>query len=237
MFWGLALFVVVLIVAVYSGIPVLWTRTLHRSSRRYTNAAGRVALTFDDGPHPVYTPKLLDVLKEKNTKATFFVIVKKALQYPQVIERMLLEGHEVQVHGYRHHFVPFLHPRATANQCLGAKRALHNRFEVESTVYRPPWGACNLVTLWLLKRHRITMCLWSVMVGDWRKTDPTLLVQKISARLTNRSIIVLHDSDDTFGAEATAPENVIAAMHDIIDIIRGRGYDFVPISECVKGGA
>lgn len=230
--WFIGVTIFVVLVA-YCGFPVMWTRMFRLSSRHLTRLDGRVALTFDDGPHPVYTPKLLDVLRQVGATATFFVIVHKALEYPEIVERMIAEGHEVQVHGYRHHFVPFLHPWATARQCIGAQRALSTRFKVRSMVYRPPWGACNIVTLWLLRRHGITMCLWSVMVGDWRRTEPEVLVRRIGAKLTNQGIIVLHDSDETYGAQTESPCNVITAIPSIVALVRQRGYEFVRISECI----
>ncbi|GLG00202.1 polysaccharide deacetylase familiy protein [Alicyclobacillus hesperidum subsp. aegles] len=230
--WLIGLIVFCILVA-YCGVPVLWTRVFHLSSRRYTNKPGKVALTFDDGPHPEYTPQLLDVLKSCGVRATFFVIVDHALKYPEIVERMKAEGHEVQVHGERHLFVPFLHPVLTYRQSIGASRILQQRFGVLANVYRPTWGACNLATLFFLPRHDMHMLLWSVMVGDWRRTEPGELVRRVSDKLSDRAVIVLHDSDWSYGAERGAPLQVIAAIPEIVQAVRERGCDFALASECV----
>jgi peptidoglycan/xylan/chitin deacetylase (PgdA/CDA1 family) len=228
--WLLAL-LVFLVLVVYCGLPVLWTRIFHLKAYRRLRDPKRVALTFDDGPHPVYTPKLLDALAEQQVKATFFIVVQRALKCPDIVKRMKDEGHEVQIHGDRHYFVPFLPPRATAHQCIGAQMAIERKFGIRSDVYRPPWGACNLATLMLMRRAGLRMCLWTIMVGDWRRTDPSTLVRRVVDRLHGGAIIVLHDSDVSFGAEEGAPEHVIEAMPDMIRSIRSRGYEFSLVSE------
>ncbi|WP_367306982.1 polysaccharide deacetylase family protein [Alicyclobacillus acidocaldarius] len=224
--------VVLAVLVVYAGLPFVWTRGLGRSCIRRTPKPGCVALTFDDGPHPVYTPRLLDALREAGARATFFVIAEHALRHPEIVERMLAEGHEVQVHGYRHWFVPLLPPGLTARQCVGARDILAQRFGIDPRVYRPTWGACNLATLVMLRRSRMSMLLWSVMVGDWRRTPPEELARRILAKLDARSVIVLHDSDESPGAERGAPESVIAAIPAVVEEVRRRGYTFVLASEC-----
>lgn len=222
--------VVFVVLLMYCGFPVLWTRVLHQSSYRSLCAPDRVALTFDDGPHPVYTPKLLDVLAHLEVKATFFVVAERAMRHPDIIERMKAEGHEVQVHANRHLFVPFLDPWSTAEQCLGARAALRRRFSVRADVYRPTWGACNLATLFYLRKSGIKMCLWTIMVGDWHRTDPSELTRRVVSRIHDGAVIVLHDAD-SFGAEEGAPQHVIEAMPTMVSKIREKGYTFSLVSE------
>ncbi|MFD1673204.1 polysaccharide deacetylase family protein [Alicyclobacillus fodiniaquatilis] len=231
--WWIIAGLIVLMLLCYCVAPVIWTRTFRKSCIYQTNQSGTVSLTFDDGPHPVYTPQLLDVLNALNVKATFFVLSHRAKQHPALIERMIYEGHDVEVHGHRHWFVPLLHPSATYRQCIGASRALISAFDIDSRVYRPTWGACNLATLLFIRVHRMRLCTWSVMVGDWRKTAPAELVDRIAKKLTDGAIIVLHDSDHTLGAEHGAPKEVIAAIPAIVQLVRAQGYQFVTISECV----
>ncbi|WAH38798.1 polysaccharide deacetylase family protein [Alicyclobacillus dauci] len=233
MSWWMLAVAIMLILFIYSGWPVIWTRVFHRSCIRLTNRPNSVSLTFDDGPDPAYTPRLLDVLKEHNVHASFFVLARKAREHPEIIKRMLDEGHDVQIHGFQHWFVPLLHPVATYEQCLGAAKALSARFGTVPLVYRPTWGACNLITLLIMRFSRMRLCTWSVMVGDWRRTEPTELVRRIEKKLGDGSIIVLHDSNDTFGAEDGAADRVILAIPAIVDLVRRKGYHFIRISECV----
>ncbi|GEO26939.1 polysaccharide deacetylase family protein [Alicyclobacillus acidoterrestris] len=230
--WLLVIFIVLILWIIYSAWPTFWTRVC-KHSMQTTGLPDTVSLTFDDGPNPTYTPRLLDELKAQDIKATFFVLSERAQQYREIVERMLKEGHDVQVHGSRHWFVPLLHPFAARMQCVGAARALQASFCVTPHVYRPTWGAANLASLFFVRRSGMRLCTWNVMVGDWRNTEPEELVRRIVGKLENQSIIVLHDSDHTFGAETGAPENVIRAIPAISEAVRSRGLRFVRICDCL----
>lgn len=224
--------VVLLLLILYSGVPVLLTRVFHAWSHRRTAQVGQVALTFDDGPHPTYTPQLLDALRVHDVKATFFVIVDQARLYPDIVQRMVAEGHDVQVHGYQHWFVTLLDPWTTVRQCVRSRRDLERQFGVQSSVYRPPWGACNAFALYLMRKHHMKMCLWNVMVGDWRVTPAEEIVRRIEKKFTRDAIIVLHDNGN-FGAQREAPERVIEAIPGIVQLVKSRGCEFARISECI----
>jgi peptidoglycan-N-acetylglucosamine deacetylase len=213
---------ILLVIFIYSIWPNLWTRVLRQSLHRGPNELRRVALTFDDGPHPMYTPRLLDALKEHGARATFFVIAEKASSYPDVICRMLSEGHDVEVHGYTHALVPILSPRLTIKQFDESQLLLRNQFGIEPRFYRPTWGLCNLWTL--LRLQGMQLVTWSIMVGDWRKTAVKTLLSRIVRRLHPGAILVLHDSDEAFGAEAGAPESVIDLIGPLIRELHARGY-------------
>ncbi|GMA60268.1 polysaccharide deacetylase family protein [Alicyclobacillus fastidiosus] len=233
MAWWLTVILIVLILLVlYCAFPTVWTRGFGRSMRT-TGMDGTVSLTFDDGPNPTYTPRLLDALKAHDIQATFFVLSERALQYRDIVERMIAEGHDVQVHGSRHWFVPFLHPLAARMQCVGAAKVLEQSFPLSVRVYRPTWGAANLASLFAVWRQRMILCTWNVMVGDWRVTEPDELVRRIVGKLQNQSVIVLHDSDHTFGAERGAPERVVQAIPGISDAVKSRGLRFVRICDCL----
>lgn len=225
--------VLAVVVFSYSVFPVLWTRTIRKASFYKTGRSGTVSLTFDDGPNPHYTPRLLDVLHDCGVRATFFVLMEQANRYPDIVERMLREGHDVQVHGFKHWFVPILPPFVTRTQCIEAKHALEARFNTHCLVYRPTWGACNLATLWWLHKAGMKLCTWSVMVGDWRRLEAQELILRIEKKICDEAIIVLHDSDWTPGAEHEAPEAVIQAIPTLVQKIQARGLQLVRISDCL----
>lgn len=228
-----ALFICAFIV--YSGLPNLWVRVFHRHALRTLPASPenrhRVVLTFDDGPDVKYTPRLLNALYQAGVSATFFVITSKAEQNPDIIQRMIDEGHDVQIHGYRHLMVPFLSPRATLMQVEGSSKVLQRKFGIESSWYRPTWGLCNAVTLFSNSARRHRLVTWSIMVGDWKQTRPETLLQRIHNKLHPGAVIVLHDSDETFGADTGAPENVIKLIPQLINLVRSQGYEFVTLSQ------
>lgn len=234
------LFIVALIffvVIVYAGLPNFWVRVLHQTAIRTIQSPAAVALTFDDGPDPNYTPRLLDALKAEDIRATFFVIAEKAVRRPDIIVRMLKEGHDVQVHGYKHWLVPFLTPRLTHQQVTGAGTILSSHFGIQTAWYRPTWGLSNAVTLLCRRSRSHRLVTWSVMVRDWHLTDPSVLLRRILAKLQPGGIIVLHDSDETWGAEKRAPESVIALIPELAAAVRAKGLTFMVLTEAMPHSA
>jgi peptidoglycan-N-acetylglucosamine deacetylase len=234
---GIIVALVLCVFIVYSVLPNLWVRVFHRRALRVLPASqhhNHVVLTFDDGPDATYTPRLLDALHQAGVRATFFVIAAKANHNPSIIKRMLEEGHDVQIHGYRHLMVPFLPPRATRLQIEGSSQLLKQKFGIESSWYRPTWGLCNAVTLFGKSVRRYRLVTWSIMVGDWKQTTPQTLLQRIDKKLHPGAVIVLHDSDETFGADKAAPENVIALIPHLVRSVHSRGYEFVTLSQAMS---
>lgn len=231
---GTGWWIVILLCAVvlcYSVVPNLLTRLFHLGVIRQGPAESVVSLTFDDGPDPKYTPELLDALAQARVHATFFVIAEKALKNPDIVQRMLEGGHDVEVHGDRHLFVPWLLPGTALRQVLGAADKLEHRFGIQVRCYRPTWGLCNAIA-WLSRvRRRVRLITWTIMVGDWRVTPSEELLDRILTRLHKGAVIVLHDSDETFGAQLGAPKNVVQLIPELADEVRRRGYEFRTVAE------
>ncbi|WP_245629105.1 polysaccharide deacetylase family protein [Alicyclobacillus shizuokensis] len=218
------------LLCLYALVPNLLIRLCRLWALRTGPARREIALTFDDGPDPKYTGRLLDALKAAGVRATFFVVGQKALAHPDLIRRMMAEGHQVEVHGWTHAFVPLLPPRRTLWQFRRTTDALGRTFGVRPRFYRPTWGALNAVTLGLVFRtHRLVT--WSIMVGDWRLQPPGQVLQRVVERLHPGAIVVLHDSDDTWGAETGAPEQVIALIPELAQRVRAAGYSFRTLDE------
>jgi peptidoglycan/xylan/chitin deacetylase (PgdA/CDA1 family) len=218
----------------YSILPNLLTRLFSLGVVRRTTTPGTVALTFDDGPDEKYTFRLLDALGEANIKATFFVIGEKALKYPAIIRRMIAEGHEIQVHGYTHSFVPLLLPLSSTRNFHLTRKMLLKEFGVRTTFYRPTWGLCNAAVLLDALQKQYRLVTWSVMVGDWRKTSSENLLSRIEQRLHPGAIIVLHDSDETLGAEPGTPDSVIDLIPHLATRVQSQGYTFEVLSQCAR---
>lgn len=223
--WILGL--VILLVLCYCVVPNLWIRVLRRGVVWRGPGRAEIALTFDDGPDERYTGRLLDILREAGVPATFFVIGEKALRAPQLVQRMREEGHEVEVHGFRHLPVPLLSPARAMAQVGRTHQLLRDQFGVHTRWYRPPWGLCNAWSLFPAGRAGHRLITWSVMVGDWRLTPPQELRRRILRRLKPGAVIVLHDSDKTWGSQPGAPENVLAMLPSLIEQVRAQGYEFV----------
>lgn len=230
------LYLLIAFFVVYALLPNILTRIFGFLCMGNGPADKRqIALTFDDGPDPDYTGRLLDTLRECNTHATFFVLAVKALEFPDLIERMMNEGHEVAVHGMTHRFMPLSTIRQTSLATTGAASALHKRFGIHANYYRPTWGLCNLSTFLTIRAMKLKFVTWSVMVSDWRVTDAHTLLERIIRKLQPGGIIVLHDSDKTPGAEHGAPEGVIQLLPKMVEAAQLQGLHFVPMSEWIGG--
>lgn len=222
---------VVVIGFIYSVIPNILVRWFQWRTLVHGPATKTVALTFDDGPDKQYTSRLLDVLKAFDIRATFFVIADKAAERPDIIRRMIADGHQIEVHGLTHAMVPVLGPRRSIEQVRSASALLRERYGVRTTLYRPTWGLCNIVSLIYVLRGSHRLVTWSVMVGDWRVTNPAVLLARIMKRLHPGAVIVLHDSDETWGSEKGAPLRVIELLPRLAESVRQAGYRFVTMSE------
>lgn len=155
------------VIVLYMIVPFALTRILGWGVHSEVGAEKEIAFTFDDGPDPCYTPELLDLLKEHGIKATFFVLGKKAKQYPELIERMHREGHQIGIHNYTIHPTDPL-PWTNRRKQVDRTADIVERITGERPIfYRPPWGLLNLGDFFLL-RESYRIVLWSVMVGDWK---------------------------------------------------------------------
>jgi peptidoglycan-N-acetylglucosamine deacetylase len=225
--WGTFLLGLILIgVALYTVVPDFFLHRLGIGSWKRQFSSG-VALTFDDGPDPKITPRLLAALKRRNISGTFFVVADKALNYPELIHQIVEEGHQIGVHSLTHRYAWFMTPWKTAREWTESVRALEQLSGKTITWMRPPWGTFNLITWLWLKKHHMRAVLWNAEGHDWEaRRTPEEIVARIISKVNEGSIIVLHDS----GGEAGAPENTLAAIELLCERInRDLKLPFVPL--------
>ncbi|GAC1615244.1 MAG: hypothetical protein NVS9B12_15590 [Vulcanimicrobiaceae bacterium] len=190
------------------------------------NRAGRrrlIALTFDDGPYPIATPLLLDVLNRLRVKATFFYIGRDAEQWPELTKRTWTDGHEIADHTYSHPNLDQLSDSGVAMEIRKGAKVLH-RFSSDSgidTLFRPPHGRFTEDTIAVAQRLHYHTILWSDDPGDWRTMTAKALAAHIEAHATAPEIVLLHS-----GRMAT-----IAMLPDVVARFRAAGYEFVTVSE------
>jgi peptidoglycan/xylan/chitin deacetylase (PgdA/CDA1 family) len=199
--------------------------------------AGKVALTFDDGPHPKYTPRLLEVLKHYKVKATFFLLGSNVERYPDIVERIHREGHQIGIHNYVHVSNWLLPPgMAARSQVATTAAAIEGITGIKPTVYRPPWGILSLFDLWLLRRYNII--LWSRMPRDWSsKIGRSKLAGRLMNKVGDGDIVLLHDSGETYGADSDAPEYMLRALPQLIEKLGRRGLRCVRVDEMLPGSS
>ena len=220
-------------IGLYALLPTALARCCHLGVIwRGTRAGGRVAITFDDGPDPRYTPVVLDILKQHNVRACFFVLGEKARAYPELVLRMKREGHEVASHGFRHHIPWLLGPRGIIREVREASRVIEEITGSPPRLYRPPWGLFNLFSLLHSLLFGQQVVLWSFLSWDWsRLCTPESIARKVLSRVHDGSILVFHDSDDTPGAARGASAKMLRALPVILSELEKRGFKVTTLAE------
>lgn len=181
-----------------------------------------VALTFDDGPHPKNTPRLLDMLKQRGAKATFYVVGRLVEAHPEIVRRTVQEGHEVANHSWSHPKLSAMSDAAVYNELKKTHDAIVAACGVAPTNFRPPYGAfTSRQQSWALKEFGYPSILWTVDPLDWRKPGPSVVAQRILAGAKPGAIILVHD----LHAQS------VDAMPAVLDGLAAQGFRFVTVNE------
>lgn len=185
-----------------------------------------IALTFDDGPHPDFTPRLLDILKQAGIKVTFFMVGRCVVTYPQIVKRMVDEGHEVANHSWSHPLLTELGQTSVESQIRRTHDAIVKACGVVPAYYRPPYGEIRLS-----QRKRIQdtfgycTILWDVDPLDWQ---PPRNSKKVHDRILEQtragSIILCHDIHET----------TVDAMTTTIADLKAKGFQFATVSQLIQ---
>lgn len=183
-----------------------------------------VAMTFDDGPHPQNTPRLLDILRARNIKATFYVIGRSVDNYPQIVRRIVAEGHEIGNHTYTHRNLTKLSDSEMLRELTRTRDSIVKASGVQPRTMRPPYGA-------LLQRQRAMIhqdfgyptVLWSVDPRDWQRPGPSVVTSRILTNSHNGAIILAHDLH--------SPS--VDAMPATLDGLLRKGFKFVTVSQMI----
>jgi len=185
-----------------------------------------VALTFDDGPNPEFTPKLLAVLKEKNIKASFFLIGENIEKYPEVVKQIYAEGHDIGNHGYSHQYMTQLKKYELKNEIIKTSKCLAN-LGIECRLFRPPYGAIQYKFLPLIWKLGFTIVMWSIDTRDFESKSAADVIERVEkAGLRGGDLLLLHDESDV----------TIDAVRTICDKAIANGLKFVKASEMLAPG-
>jgi len=196
-----------------------------------------VALTYDDGPNPPYTDRILDVLAHERVHATFFLVGRAIVAYPKTVRRIVTQGNAVGNHTWDHAHLVLLPRSALRSEMQRTDDALEKTVHVRSRLMRPPFGARDWLVLDEMRRLGYTVVMWSVpLPRDWEYPSAQTIARRVTARVKDGSIIVLHDGNrGQLCTERHLPPRVcdrgadIEATRLIVDELKGRGYGFVTI--------
>ena len=189
-----------------------------------------IAMTFDDGPHPKNTPRLLDMLRQRNIKATFYVIGTNVKRYPEITRRIVAEGHEIGNHTWTHPNLTKLSDAQVRSQMSSTRDQIVKTTGVLPRTVRPPYGA-------LLTRQRKMIynefgyptIMWSVDPRDWQRPGVSVVRDRILTETKNGSIVLAHDLHGP----------TVDAMPQTLDGLLAKGFQFVTVSQmlAMKGAA
>lgn len=183
-----------------------------------------IALTFDDGPHPQHTPRLLDILKQRNVKATFYVVATNAKRYPEIMRRMIAEGHEVGNHTVTHGNLAKTSEAGVRQELTAAHEAIVATTGIAPRTMRPPYGAITSAQkAWIRRDFGYPTIMWSVDPEDWKKPGASVVTSRLVSGATPGGILLVHDIHSS----------TIDAMPATIDQLLGRGFQFVTVTQLI----
>lgn len=189
--------------------------------------AKTVALTFDDGPVPAYTPKILDILKKYHVHATFFVVGQYAESHPEIIHRMVVEGHEVENHTYDHPILTSISIKSMRNEIAHCHWVIGKLTGKEPHFFRPPHEIFDARLIQALKDFpNYDICLWSVALEHHEVKTPKAMADRVLAQDYNGEIILAHD-----GRVMSNRRTTVAAIPYLIKGFKKKGYSFKTLRE------
>ena len=181
-----------------------------------------VALTFDDGPSGRFTRTLLKGLRDRDVQATFFLCGYRMEEYPELAERIFLEGHEIGCHGYSHRDMRPMSRREVAEEIGRMRELLPEGCKI--TFLRPPGGGTSDAVAQVAGVQNLSILSWSVDPRDWATRDALAVEREVLRNVRDGDVILLHDMSDS---------SVRAAL-DIVDDLQRRGFTFVTASRLAQ---
>ncbi len=187
-----------------------------------------IALSFDDGPHPYYTPLILDILSEYGVRATFFMVGENVTYYPTAAEAVAAAGHEVENHTFTHRHFNSMNEHEVRHEIDACEDAIASVAERRPHFLRPPEGELNDTIRRVVGSSDYRIVLWDVDTRDWAHTPPAEISRHILDTVQPGDIILMHDF---IGHDSPTPE----ALRMVIPALLSRGYRFVTVGELVDG--
>jgi peptidoglycan-N-acetylglucosamine deacetylase len=191
------------------------------TNRSQVEAADCVALTFDDGPDPIDTPRLLDILREKGVKATFFVVGKRAEEHPEIVRRAWEEGHLIANHTWSHrNLFCFLTPWRLRAEIERGTESVRRSCGFRTRYFRSPVGLRHPLLGPYLKQVELEFISWRIRSYDTVIVNPSVLTRRILKKVAGGDIILMHDR------LPSGTDVMLKALPGLIDEIRTRGLGF-----------
>jgi len=190
------------------------------------NGPRSVALTFDDGPDPVWTPLVLDALDKANAHATFFVVAPRARRFPYLLSRMREEGHTVAFHCTQH----LRHDAVTPEEIEADIESGLDVVGPSVRYWRTPWGVVTPATILLASGHQLSLVGWTADTQDWRGDPHPDMQERVEDRISPGAIVLMHDGVGP-GATRDGCAETVALVGPLVSLARSRGLEPAPLDE------
>lgn len=218
----------ILIVLVLSTFVLPFRASANGCYRSVPTERRMIALTFDDGPHPRLTPRILEILDRYGVRATFFLIGKNVSDYPSAARLIAERGHEIGNHTYSHVRLDRVSPSRAEEELARCSEAIEQVCGVRPTLFRPPEGGISEELLGVCAEAGYRAILWSIDTRDWESKNESRIVSRVLSRVRPGDVILLHDF---IGTNSRTPE----ALEIILPELLAQGYEFVTVSELIDG--
>ena len=207
------------------GLPSGFSKSIGITHSRGLGYQPYIAMTFDDGPHAKNTPRLLDILRHRNIKATFYVIGKNVDMYPHLTRRIVAEGHEIGNHTYTQRNLKSLDDRQVLAEMTRTRSSIIRATGIAPRTMRPPYGAIYQRQRELIMNNfGYPTIMWAVDPRDWQRPGVSVVKNRILTNTTNGSIVLAHDLH--------AP--TVDAMPGTLDGLLAKGFRFVTVSQLLS---
>jgi peptidoglycan-N-acetylglucosamine deacetylase len=188
-----------------------------------------IALTFDDGPDPIYTPQILDALAKYDAKATFFVIGAEAERFPEIIKRQSKEGHEIANHTYRHNFRDNFDSKKLKSELDQTSKLIQHLTGQSPVLFRPHSGFYNdkNINTAINNGYRVILWSWHQDTKDWKRPGIGKITNNVVSDAKPGDIVIFHDA----GGDR---KQTVKAVENILEILNKKGYKFVTVSDMIQ---
>ena len=209
------------LLAVLTAISLVFSCAPSVEAGNTKEAAGYIALTFDDGPSGAITEKLLDGLAARNVKATFFLCGYRIEKFPEIAQRMAEEGHELGLHSNRHDYMQHMTKEEALDDLAECQSILTESTGVSARLFRPPGGLYSQALLAASRELGLSIVFWSVDPHDWDKEKSAQVLPYLLSHASAGDIVLMHD----------LTEHSVSAALSFIDTMYAKGYEFCTVSE------
>ncbi len=232
--------------AAYEAVEAPANQLFGKTLVRGAPTVREVALTFDDGPNPPYTDRILDVLRAEHAPATFFLVGRAVVAYPQTVRRIVRDGNAVGNHSWDHAHLIVENNAAIRIELERTSAAIERVAGVRTDLMRPPFGARDFAVINEAHALGYRVIMWSVpLPDDWEQPGDATIAARVLKHVTDGSIIVLHDGNRGIVCRRNraAPPRLcdraqeVGATRTIIERLRARGYRFVTIPQLIADAA